>query len=349
MELYMGWKWYSAIAVLAALLLGSCGIGGGGETAVAAPDGEAADERPDVARNAGDSLVYDAVPDAAALGRALEEMAELERSGGFIRGMGLAESGLRESAGDYAGAVAAAYKELAWAYGGGAIQRDALEEGLGNVLALRGNGGDEDALRITAHTAEGILAFTRGRWDDAAVILRSQFDEKEEPDGFARWMILACALEKDRGDKQAGAAYRAIRARYALFPEYWFRGARAFGGAIGAEFAERCIGLAPEGPFAGECRNILAVFAGLKNEDGSALKSKTEIENIISWSLSQGNPEMLAPLMPLVSLPDNPYTVYAVGALRALAAVPQYRDYFNGLASGSVGRLAERLAYICRG
>jgi hypothetical protein len=345
MELYMGWKWYSAIAVLAALLLGSCG----GESVGPGPDGKTADERHDVARNEDDYLVHDSTIDAEALGRALEEMAELERSGGFVRGMGLAESGLRESAGDYAGAVAAAYKELAWAYGGGFIQRNMLEEGLGNVLALRENGGDEDAMRIAAHTAEGILAFMRGQWDEAAGILRPLFDEREEPDGFSRWMILACTLEKDRGDKQAGAAYRAMRSRYAQFPEYWYRGARAFAGVIGADYAERCIGLAPDGPFAGECRNILAVFAGLENGDGSLLRSKLEIEDIISRALSLGNPEILAPLMPLISLPDNPYTVYAVGALRALAAVPQYRDYFNGMASGSGGRLAERLAYICRG
>ena len=263
--------------------------------------------------------------------------------------MGLVESGLRESAGDYAGAVAAAYKELAWAYGGGLIQKDALEEGLGNVLALRETGGDDGAARIAAQTAEGILAFTRGQWEDAARILRPLFDEGEEPDGVVRWMTLVCALEQNRLDRQAGAAYRVIRSRYAQFPEYWYRGARVFTGSVGAEYAERCIGLAPEGPFAGECRRILAVSAGLKTGDGPLLKSKFEIEAIISRSMSQGNPEMLAPLIPLISLPDNPYTIYALGALRALAAVPAFRDYFSGLASGSGGRLAERLAYICRG
>ena len=179
--------------------------------------------------------------------------------------------------------------------------------------------------------------------------MRSLFDEQAEPDGFARWMILAAALETHREDRQAIAAYRAIRSRYLQFPEYWYRGARAFTGAIGAEYAERCISLAPAGPFAGECRAILAAFAGLKSEDGSALKAKAEIEALISRSVSQRNPELLADLIPLISLPDNPYTIYAMGALRALAAVPQFRDYFTALASGSAVRLAERLAYICRG
>jgi hypothetical protein len=207
MELYMGRKWYSTIAVVLALL-GSCGFAGDSENdrARQAENAEAGGQMRDAALNpecdSGVTAPEDSSYDAAAAGRALEEIAELERSGGFVRGMGLAESELREKAGDYAGAVAAAYKELAFAYGGG---------------------------------------------------------------------------------------------------------------------------------------------------DGSCLKSKFEIEAIISRSLNAGNPEMLAPLMPLISLPDNPYTFYAVGALRALAAVPQHRDYFSGIASGSCGRLAERLAYICRG
>jgi hypothetical protein len=219
----------------------------------------------------------------------------------------------------------------------------ALEQGLGNVIA------QQDGNAAANRAAQGILAFTRGRWGEAGTLLRTLFDDGDEPDSFGRWMILACALETDRGDKQAGAAYRAIRARYAQFPEYWYRGARAFSGAIAAEYAERCVALASSGPFAAECRDILASFAGLKPGDGALLKSKSEIEDVISRSVSLGDPELLSPLMPLISLPENPYTVYALGALRALASVPQFRNYFSALAAGSTGRLAERLAYICRG
>jgi hypothetical protein len=284
-----------------------------------------------------------AEPGLEVLNRSLDELAEFERSGVYMQGLALAESSLRERAGDFAGAVAAAYKELALAYGQGSIPQESLEQGLLNVLALQ-DGGD-----ATVRAAEGILAFERGQWDKAEGILGSLFNVDEEPDGFARWMLLVCALEQNRDQKQAAAAYRAIRARYAQFPGYWYRGARVFSGAIAAEHAERCISLAPAGPFAGECRNILAAFTGLQGEDGSSLRTKTEIENIISRSVSQGNPEILDALIPLISLPDNPYTVYAVGALRALASVPKYRDFFSSQAAVSKGRLAERLAYICRG
>jgi len=280
-------------------------------------------------------------PETADLYRSLDELAQLERAGSWFQGMALTESGMRENAGDYAGAVAAAYKELAWAYGRGFIQKEDLEQGLLNVLAVK----SEEA--VTA-AANAVLAFVREQWDEAAAGLEPLFDEQEEPDGFGRWMILVCALEKNREDRHSGAAYKAIRARYVQFPEYWYRGARAFSGIAAAEYAENCVNSSPQGPFADECRNILAAFTGLRGEDGLSIKTKVEIESIISNSLNTGNPHLLDPLLPLIGLPDNPYTVYAVGALRALNSVPIYRDYFNAQASVSRGRLAERLSYICR-
>ncbi|WP_461247109.1 hypothetical protein [Treponema sp. R6D11] len=161
-------------------------------------------------------------------------------------------------------------------------------------------------------------------------------------------MILVCALEKDRDNRRATAAYKSIRARYVQQPEYWYRGARAFSGAIGAEYAENCVNLSPQGPFAGECRGILAAFAGLKKEDGASLRTKTEIEEIITRSVNTGNPQILDSLFPLIGLPDNQYTLYAVGALKTLISVPKFKDFFSGQAASSKGRLAERLSYICR-
>jgi len=288
---------------------------------------------------------------------ALDELAEVERAGSWFQGMGLTESSLRENAGDYTGAVAAAYKELAWAYGMGLLKKEDLNNGLLNVLAVKG----EDS--VTAAT-NAILAFFNEQWTDAAAGLKPLFNEADEPDGFGRWMMLVCTLELSvlelsaqeqdtrrlsiQEERRAAAAYKSIRARYAHFPEYWYRGARAFPGSIGAEFAENCINSSPQGPFAQESRKILAAHIGLKTEDGLAIKTKKEIETIISQAVNSGNPQILDSLLPLISLPDNPYTVYAVGALRALTSVPRFRDYFNKQAASAKGRLAERLSYICR-
>ncbi|MCL2765839.1 MAG: hypothetical protein FWD40_11270 [Treponema sp.] len=285
-------------------------------------------------------------PDLSSLLQSLDELAELERAGSWFQGLALTESGIRELAEDYAGAVAAAYKELAWAYGMGMLQKEDLEQGLLNILAVNG----EETVNIAANA---ILAFQRELWEDAAVSFRQLFNELDEPDSFGRWLILVCTLEANRDsfavqDRRTAAAYRSIRARYAQFPEYWYRGARSFSGAIAAEFAENCINISPQGPFAEECRKIIAAHTGLKIDDGLSIKTKMEIEAIITASVNSGNPQILDSLLPLISLPDNPYTVYAVGALRALTNVPGFRSYFNGQAASARGRLAERLTYICR-
>ena len=279
---------------------------------------------------------------SAAEAALLDELAELERSGSWIEGMALTESGLRESAGDFAGAVVAAYKELAHAYGKGLIGRDEMENGILNVLAS----GSNTAVIIAANA---VLSFINGDWNDAAFNLNSLFSGLSEPDSFVSWMILVCELEINSEDARAVQAYKSIRARYAQFPEYWYRGARAFSGAVAAGFAENCINSSGDGPFAGECRSIIAAYAGLKEEDSSSVKTLLEIELIIYQSVNSGDPHALDPLLPLISLPDNSYTIYAAGALRALTALPDFLEYFSAQAAAAGGRLAERLFYICSG
>jgi hypothetical protein len=268
----------------------------------------------------------------------LENLIEMERSGSFTQGMGLRESMFRETLGDPAGAVAAAYKELAFAYGMGMIDKAVMVQSMQNADAL----GD-----IPSQAARGCLAFIQGRWAESKSIL-DQFYTGDEIDSFFHWMILCCTLEQNRSDKQAADVYRAIRGRYVKFPEYLYRGARAFSGLLAAEYAEFCVALAPAGPFAEECRTILAASAGLSPRDGQLLLSRPEIEQLISRSVNQGDPSVLDQLLPLISLPDNTYTAYAVDKLRTLAPVPMFRDYFRGVSDKSTGRLAERLAYISR-
>jgi hypothetical protein len=118
--------------------------------------------------------------------------------------------------------------------------------------------------------------------------------------------------------------------------------------AAGA-YAERCVNLAGDGPYASECRAILAETAGLGVKDGAAIKTRAEIELLVETSLRNSQPELLAGLLPLVELPDNPYTIYASGALRALASDEKFRAWFLSRAAKAKGRLTERLLYISRG
>jgi hypothetical protein len=284
----------------------------------------------------------------------IEEIAEIERAGGYYPGMGLAESAIREKAGDYAGAVLAAYKDLSWAYGYGAAGRPEKEEGLRRVAALfAAPGGDREKLAAVA--AQGVLFFSEEKWAEAGEILKGLLREDESPDSFLRWMLLVCALEQ-HADASTRSAYSSIRARYSIFPEYWYRGARAFAagdksgrtGNIAAEYAEQCVNLSPRGPFAEDCRRIIAGRLGLET-GGGAIRSRAEIEDLIRQSVALGNPELLEDLFPLIDLPDNAYTLYALGALRAIASASPFREFFSGRAAGARGRLAERFNFILRG
>lgn len=292
--------------------------------------------------------------DPAQIPEALEELAEMERTGGYIPGLGLTESNLREKAGDYAGAVLAVFKELAWAYslGAGGVTRSAIDEGLSRMLDPAAAGQFSPAAGEEIRAAvRGIRAFCQGRWEEAEGQLREIYREADA-DAFSRWMLLVCEMERalrEGSGRENRSAYGSIRARYDSFPEYWYRGARNFPPAMAGGYAERCINLAPAGPYAAECRIILAQTMGLNSADASALRTRLEIEALISGARNQGNPELLSELLPLTALPDNPSTLYASGAMRALAAEGPFKDWFSREAEKATGRLAERLLYISRG
>ena len=293
-------------------------------------------------------------------GASLEKIAEIERAGAFFQGLALLESELREKAGDCSGAAVAAYKELSWAYGYGNAAKSQIEEGLENALALIEAQYTEPVRSLGIAAVKGCLAFAREDWARAEEYLSHIPLTDEEPDSFLRWMLLVCGLEQEGKAERSG--YGAIRARYANFPEYWYRGARAFSSgaeSIAASYAEQCINTSPGGPFAADCRKILAFYLGLSpdgidikpgaNNVHSSILTKAEIEHIIRTAVSIKNPAVLEELFPLMALPENPYTLYALGALKSLSSVPEFRSFFDEEANKSKGRLGERLNYISRG
>ena len=290
----------------------------------------------------------------------LDKIAELERSGRFSPGLGFAESTIREKAGDYAGAVVAAYKELSWSYAfsdarsSNPVTINQIKEGLNSVLALSEGNTDlnkaDVSKRDTEAAATAVLCFLDGKWEEAGDLLGALFSEDEEIDSFSQWMILVCSFEQKDASRTVRSKYAAIRSRYEYFPEYWHRLARFLddeGGKMDA--AERCILLAPYGAYALECRSMLAGIFGINTSRSSAILIRSEIERAITSSVASRDAELLRPLFPLLELPDNPYTMYAIGALQALSAEPSYKNFFVKEAGRSSGRLNERLVYISKG
>jgi hypothetical protein len=257
--------------------------------------------------------------------------------------MGLAESALRENMGDYAGAALAAYKELSWAYGYGQISRESIEDGLKKVIDLYGN---DDRKKDAGTASEAALAFAKGDWKAAEMLLLPLFQDEAEPDAFSAWMLLVCSLEQNSADKAALSRYSSIRSRYATFPEYWYRGARHFTASIAADHAERCVNLAGGGPFSADCRSIIAKSTGLNEADGRSMRTRAEIEAAVREAIQTAKPETLSDLLPLLSLPDNEYTLYATGAMRTLSGMDSFAAYFAEQRDKAEGRERERLAYI---
>jgi len=162
-------------------------------------------------------------------------------------------------------------------------------------------------------------------------------------------MHRVCLLEEGKADGSTREDYLAIRARYQNNPLYWLVAARTSSGEAVMDAAERCVSLAPRGPYAPEGRRLMARSCGLSERDGQALRTRMELESLIQKALAERNPALLSDLFPLLALPDNPYTLYTLGALKALAEDPLYKAYFAEKAGKSSGRLAERLRYLAGG
>lgn len=281
--------------------------------------------------------------------QALQSLEEDERTGGFKPGMGLAESSLREQAGDLPGAVFAAFKEVLFAYQYGYLSASQIDERL-QAVEKNFPGNQEVAAAIGA-----CKALLSGKAQEGLTKLKALDLELYTLDSFPRWMERVFVLQdagKAKG-KTTGSAvwdeYLATRSRYINYPLYWLVFARHSDGAQRMDGAERCVSLAPQGPYAEEGRSLLAIAAGLSKRDSTSIKTRLEIEQIIETVVATNTGDGLKELLPLLALPDNPYTLYALGACRGLATQENFARYFQGEMKKSSGRLHERLRYILGG
>lgn len=283
--------------------------------------------------------------------RALQKLTEDERSGGFRPGMGLAESSLLEQAGDLAGAVFAAFKEVFFAYQYGYLKASQVDE---RLAAVEGQFPANEAVKASLGACRALVA---GDAERGLTQLRLINLDSYELDAFPRWMERVFILSAGKGagngavslNQKVWNEYLATRSRYINYPLYWLVVARKSGGSQRLDGAERVVSLAPQGPYAEEGRTIMALEVGLTKKDGAAIRTRMEIEAKIQTAIVDESGEGLRDLFPLLALPDNPYTLYALGALRGLAANDVFARFFEGEAKKSSGRLGERLRYVLGG
>uniref|UniRef100_A0A7C3E8H5 Uncharacterized protein n=1 Tax=Gracilinema caldarium TaxID=215591 RepID=A0A7C3E8H5_9SPIR len=271
---------------------------------------------------------------------ALDQLAEEERSRGFSPGMGLAESSLYEKSGDLAGAVFSAFKELFFAYQYGYIKSSVLEE---RLKAVEKNVPNNPSVGHALTACRALISGNGSRGLDALAKINLDYYEL---DSFPRWIERVFLLASDRGNEKILDEFLATRSRYNNYPFYWLLIARRSRGNAQLDAAERCVSLAPEGPYAEEGRILMALGVGLARKDAPALRTRMEIEALITAAAQTGNSESLKDLLPLLALPDNPYTLYALGACRGVASDTAFGAFFERETKKASGRLAERLRYV---
>lgn len=276
----------------------------------------------------------------------LSDLAERERRGRYEPGFGLFESTVRERAGDYTGAVFAAYKDLVYGYGRGEIESKDIATRLDRLESGFATSSGPGAASVLP-AIRAARAFQGGDWQAVTEALRGIQSFDGQQDSFPLWMELTAKLEQSLASENELERYAIMQSRYALLPEYWFHFARAQKNIdLMRDSAERCIALAPAGPFAKDARSSIAASYGLAKSDGDSLLIPFEIESIATRAVQTGKPEVLEAMLPILGLADNPATLYAVGALRGLCASDDMRSWLGAKAATSRGRIAERLRYI---
>lgn len=278
----------------------------------------------------------------------LLEAAELERRDGYAPGSGLAESAALEGAGDCAGAVLAAYKDILYAKGAGLLADGGVDACLRDIRAAsaRAYGPGDERTAAVDGALGAVEAFESGEWIRARDAFAAMARGDGEYDSMAAWLRVSAALESGCPDGEDLSRYSAMQSRYCAFAVYWLRAAR-FGGSptLKRDAAERCALLAPEGPYAAEARSIIARSYELPEGSGGAMLLPKEADAILLSASSTGAFEILERLFPLLSLSDNPATFHALDGLKRLARDGRARAWVLAKADSSEGRLAERLRY----
>ncbi|OHD19263.1 MAG: hypothetical protein A2087_09595 [Spirochaetes bacterium GWD1_61_31] len=280
---------------------------------------------------------------------------ETERRQGYQAGSGLVASSYYEQLGLVVPAVFAACADLSQAYATGMITIDDYAGSLNQLAANWMDQSSEDG-RLVNQSIEAVRLFLASDWAGAEKILANLAGYTLHDDSFQAWMYLVAQIELNesrpyQGDQivvydQLATAYGSMMSRYRLLPQYWYYAMRInLNDSLAIDAAERCINLAPTGPFALLAREALAELWSLPKGAAVGLLTVQEIQDLIQTALADADLEQIKSLFPLLGLADNPATLYALGALQGLADNQIVRQWIQAESAKANGRLAERLRY----
>lgn len=281
---------------------------------------------------------------------------ESERRQGYQPGMGLALSSYYEQLGYLVPAVFAACADLSYAYAGGSASLADYNNGLDALAKSWQDQSSAQAEKIR-QSISAVRAFLNEDWSTASELLSILQESVIHEDSFQTWMFLVSKLEADiamanesiawHPDEILITKYGSIMTRYRSLPQYWYHAMRfGLSDNLRLDAAERCINLAPQGPYALPARETMSELWSLPKDSAVALMTIQEIQILIQTASATANLEELRKLFPLLALADNPSTLYALGALQGLADSLQVRSWLQMEAEKAKGRLADRLRYV---
>jgi tetratricopeptide (TPR) repeat protein len=266
---------------------------------------------------------------------------------GYEVGLGLRESALWEKQGNLGESVLAAAKELEYARGLGDItvsQAVARLEALEDRLRDSPYGTTGEALRM----AEALKLFLLQRWRAALSIFRAKSHATDS--AFYRYLVTVCQLEGTMAPNSGVLrTYASLETVFRDLPSFYYHLWRAmrsnpgYGLGTARPVLERCILLAPAGPYAVPSRMEIGRLLGIGPDQGARLLLGPEIEAIAGELGAGADPAVLDPVLALVSMPDNAYSLEGMLMLQQAHRLPAARAYMATKRQSAKGRLRERL------
>lgn len=336
----------------AALLVRARARAQSGNSKAALADFRAAWDARDAPVSAADYTLYAQVLAAEVrYAEGLKILRECEQSLGYQPGTGLLESSILERLGLAGQSILAAFKETLYQETQGAISRDQIDKNL-STLAVR-----SDVAGMTGVNQQllirGLKWYLHAQWADASRSLAQGLKGIDDP--FARYLLLACSLEKDAVTVQALAEFAALETRYRNFPDFYYhlwrgmkKGPGAYSLANVRSVLEKMILLAPTSGAAMETRVELGRLLDVDPEDAKHILLPAELDRAYARLESGADPvSILPPVLRLLSIRrENVYTSDGVLMLKSAAKLPAVSAYLADQAKHADGALKDRLEQL---
>jgi len=287
--------------------------------------------------------------DSGRLAEAISVLDHFQETFPYEFGIGILESQCYEKMGDIDRSVVAAYKELEYARSYGAVDAREMESNLADLrrkLADRSWNPKGQGMDVL----DALLAY--GRSDPRSIALLGEAGKRLPVESFLSYARIGLMLEGGSPDPGDIKTYLELERHFKALPSYYvrlWRGARRLSGLSGLDesmVVEKCIDLAPTGPYAAPSRAELCRLSGIPESYAPRILTDREIGAALADAVASRNGDALDRLVALLDTPDNRYAAACQAALREVKSDAFVGGSLQARLAGASGRLKDRLTYI---